>query len=424
MKVFFETYGCSLNLADTETMKGLVAIHYLITENVDDADVIVMNSCTVKGPTENKIIKRFHELKKRGKKIVVTGCIPQADLKNEFKDLLKDVFVVGTNQLSKIMEVLDKIQHDQKVEHYLSTENEIRLNLPKIRSNQYIEIIPISKGCMNTCYYCKTKYARGNLVSFPIDEIVNEAKRAIKEGVKEIWLTSQDNGCYGYDINTNLVDLLNKILLLDGKFMIRIGMANPQYVKDYFPDLIEVLKHPNVFKFIHLPVQSGSDNVLKLMNRGHTVQDYVNCVEQIRKEIPDITISTDIICGYPGESDEDHKKTVALLRTTKPSVINLSRFWARSGTVAATKKQVSGKIIKARTGELTLLKKKISTENNKNWIGWKGNINISEKGKDNSWVGRNFAYKPVVVFSKEDLMGKTLHVEIKGSTIWDLRGSL
>ena len=211
--------------------------------------------------------------------------------------------------------------------------------------------------CLGDCSFCITKLAKGNLQSFPKEDIINEIKKRIEEGYKRINLTSTDNGCYGLDINTSLVSLLKNITEIPGDFKIRIGMINPNYAKLYLNDLIKIYKSDKIIKFLHIPVQSGSNKILKDMNRKYKVQDFINVVSKFRKNILGINISTDIIVGYPTESEEDFEETLNLVKKIKPEVLNISKFTSRPGTKASRLKQLKTEEIKRRSVILTNLYK-------------------------------------------------------------------
>jgi len=210
---------------------------------------------------------------------------------------------------------------------------------------------------LGDCSFCITKLAKGNLQSFPKEDIINEIKKRIEEGYKRINLTSTDNGCYGLDINTSLVSLLKNITEIPGDFKIRIGMINPNYAKLYLNDLIKIYKSDKIIKFLHIPVQSGSNKILKDMNRKYKVQDFINVVSKFRKNILGINISTDIIVGYPTESEEDFEETLNLVKKIKPEVLNISKFTSRPGTKASRLKQLKTEEIKRRSVILTNLYK-------------------------------------------------------------------
>ncbi|MBU0460986.1 MAG: tRNA (N(6)-L-threonylcarbamoyladenosine(37)-C(2))-methylthiotransferase [Nanoarchaeota archaeon] len=410
-KVAFITFGCSLNQADSEAMMGLLKNEgFEIVGSADKADIVVVNTCTVKNLAEAKFFKALKELELKRKKVVVAGCIPQAD-KQTTKEKLSSYSILGTSQLDKIVHVVQE-RLEGNVVQLLDKKKLARLSLPKIRRNKIIDIIPICEGCLGSCTYCKTKQARGDLISYPVKDIVRQVEEAVKDGCKEIWLTSQDCGTYGKDIGTDLVELLEKVLAVEGDFMVRVGMSNPNHVMGMMDRLIKIYKNKKLFKFLHVPVQSGNDDVLKAMNRFYTISDYKKIIKTFKNEIPDITISTDIICGFPGETREQFLDSVKLIKETKPDVLNISRYWARPGTKAAAMKQVIGWETKNRSTELKNEFDKVAFQENQRWLGWTGTILIDEKGKDDSFVGRNQSYKPIVVKGKYEL-GQIIEVKIK-----------
>jgi threonylcarbamoyladenosine tRNA methylthiotransferase CDKAL1 len=246
-KFFIETYGCSHNFSDSEQMAGLLQeAKFNPVENIEDSDIIIINTCTVKGPTETAFFKRLDEIKQNNpyKIIIISGCIPQTD-----PEKLENYTLIGTKALHHIVQVVEEALNDNIVK-MLQAGEKPPLNLPKIRKNQIVEIIPISRGCLSACTFCKTKSARGNLDSYTIDEIMEVARRAIMQGVKEIWLTSEDNFCYGFDINTNLPNLLKEIIKIPGFFRVRIGMGNPVHLKKIKDELFLLLNHEKIFKYL------------------------------------------------------------------------------------------------------------------------------------------------------------------------------
>jgi len=228
------------------------------------------------------------------------------------------------------------------------------LDLPKIRKNKLVEIIPLSTGCLGSCTYCKTRHARGKLGSYDPNAIVERAKTAIAEGVMEIWLTSEDTGAYGRDIGTNLPDLLKSIIaVMPDHVMLRLGMTNPPYILEHLQAMADIMKHPRVYQFLHVPVQSGSNDVLDKMNREYTAEEFNEVCDFLREEMPTMTLATDIICGFPTESTEHHEETCELVRRHQFPVLNISQFYPRPGTVAAKWKQILTQDKKARSSEVT-----------------------------------------------------------------------
>lgn len=417
-KIFIMTFGCSLNSADSERIAAcLKEKGFELAKNADEANLLILNSCAVKGPTESKFFTLLGKLKADNKKVIVAGCIAQA-----MPEKLEEYSKIGTDQLDAIGEVIEETLNGNIVSMIVE-EKKDKLSLPHIRSTRYVEIIPICNGCLGSCTYCITKKARSIFYSYPLEKIYETAKKAISEGVKEIYLTSQDNGCYGKDINSNLPQLLNKISSIEGDYMIRVGMANPNHVLKHLDKLIEAFKHPRIYKFLHIPVQSGNNYVLEHMKRDYMIEDFYLIVNKFRKEIPDITISTDIIVGYPTETDAFFKDTITLIKEAKPDILNISKFWPRAHTPAEKLEQLPGETVKARAIEAMNIFNWMAFEKMKRWQGWEGKVTITEKGKEGTLIGRNFAYKQVIL--KEDVkIGEAYDVKITNTTAHDLRGVL
>ena len=420
MNVFIQTFGCSLNYSDGELMAGLLQeAGHEIVQDLKDTDILIINSCTVKNEAEAKLWRWIKN--NPDKKIVAAGCVAQAQ-PSLLKDRLKNISVIGTNNINDIIEAVQATS-EGKLFQSIKTKKYPRLNLPHIRKNPIVEIIPINKGCLDSCTYCLTKRARGHLQSYPVKDIKKQCETAISEGCKEIWLTSQDTGCYGLDINSNIIELLKELLGLRGFFRIRLGMMNPNYALQFLEELKEIFKHPKIFKFLHIPVQSGSNKVLRDMKRRYKVEAYKRVVEEIRQAIPNITISTDIIVAYPTETKEEFKETYNLIKETKPEVLNLSRFWARPSTPAAKLKQITGTESKVRSKKINDLFRKIQLESQQKWIGWEGEVLIDEVGTKNSMIGRNDYYKQVVFRNSKLKIGERRKVKILYAKQYDLRPS-
>lgn len=407
-----------MNKADSEIMAGL-----LVEKGFDlgreNYDILIVNTCTVKTPTERKILKRLEKLENSQKKVIVTGCLPAADPK--VVDIFPRFSFIGTN-IEEIVNVVNETIKGKRIVKI--EENGCRLNLPKIRENSFIEIIPISQGCLGNCSYCITKEARGKLKSYTEDIILKDIENVVNEGVKEIWLTAQDTGAYGLDLGENLPKLLHDATSISGKFMIRVGMMNPDHALKFLKELINVYKNEKIYKFLHVPVQSADNKVLKDMNRRYRVEDFKKIVNEFRKNISQITISTDIIAGFPTEDEDAFQNSLNLIKEVKPEVLNISRFWARPGTNAIEIKSLPGRITKKRSRELSNIFKDIALEKNRDWIGWSGKALVSERGKGESFVARNFAYRPIILKSEKNLLGKFLDVRITDATYYDLRGEI
>ena len=411
--VYAENYGCAANRFDFEIMLGLLkAEGYQLSGDPANTDVILVNTCGVKKPTEDRIIERLRGLCRLNKPLIICGCLPRINPEAIRKVAPDFAAMLDPRSVDRIVDAVRYARNGEKNKIFLSDFPSPKLEQPMLRLSRVIEIIAISEGCLGDCAYCCVRFARGKLYSFPLDSIVKKVKRAVSEGIKEIWLTSQDSGAYGIDINTNLAKLLNKCSKIPGNFMMRVGMMNPNHALRILPELIESFKNEKVFNFLHLPLQSGDNEVLKKMNRRYAVEEFKRVVEAFRKKIPDLTLSTDVICGFPGEDSEAFENTINLLKEVKPDIVNISRFFPRPGTPAEKMEQLDVKLIKSRSRRLSEIARGISLERNKRWVGWEGEILIDEKGKGYSWIGRNFAYKPIVVKSRENLIGRFLKVKV------------
>jgi MiaB-like tRNA modifying enzyme len=297
-----------------------------------------------------------------------------------------------------------------------------KVGIPKIRLNPTVGIVEISNGCMSECTFCQTKLAKGDLNSYRIGDIVRQVKRELADGCKEIWLSSTDNGCYGLDIGEDLSFLIDKVVQIPEDFRIRVGMMNPMFMPRIRDNLLKSFENNKVFRFLHVPVQSGSNDVLNNMKRGHTVETFKDVVRKFRTKFGPFTISTDIIIGYPTETQENFEETITLLKETRPDIVNISRYSQRPGTVAAEMPQIDVAEVKRRSKQVTELNNNISLENNRKWIGWKGSV-LFDESLDGQVKGRNFAYKPIFVNEITEI-GQTCTVRVVGATNHSLIGEI
>lgn len=290
------------------------------------------------------------------------------------------------------------------------------LMLPKIRRNPYIEIIPINTGCLNQCTYCKTKHARGDLGSYTIKEITDRVSAVMSEGVQEIWLTSEDTGAYGKDIGVTIVDLLREIIRTmenhdNQDTMLRVGMTNPPYILEHLPNMVPILNHARVYSFLHVPFQAGSNRVLNDMRRLYVREDFINVVEYLRENVPGITIATDVICGFPTETDADFEETVDLLDTYRFPVLHISQFYPRPGTPAARLQKLPSEVVKSRSRKVTkLFESYLSYEN---LVGMDIDVLVTDRASDSiHYVAHDKNYRPILITANENYMGKWVNVTI------------
>jgi len=418
-KIFVEVYGCSASFADSEMISGLIVNGgHTIAKNSTESDLNIVVTCSVKDSTANKMMHRIRSLK--SKPLVVAGCLPKAEMESVEK-ITKKASLLGPNSLGKTLQVIDSTLRGMKLVALEDTDLS-KVGLPKVRLNQVVGIVEIASGCMSECTFCQTKLAKGDLQSYRIGDIVRQVETEISEGCKEIWLTSTDNGCYGFDINTDLPTLVKTVSEIPHDFMIRVGMMNPMYMPRIKNELIESLNSDKVYKFLHIPVQSGSDKVLNDMKRGHTVNTFREIVKKAKEKFKDFTISTDIIVGFPSENIEDFEKSFELINEIRPDIVNLSKYSARPGTEATELEQIEATEVKRRSRIIFNQINEISLQNNQKWIGWKGKVLFDEK-TEQGIKGRNFAYKSV--FVKEAIkIGQTHTVKITDATTHSIIGEI
>jgi len=426
MRVFIRSFGCSTNMADGEVLAGCLArAGYELVRSVSSADVVIYNTCAVKGPTENRMIEALEQVSK-SKKLIVAGCLSSINPERLRREVKFDG-VAGPAAGHSIVDLVGRVLKGEKTNNLESVPHDLpELTLPRVPGNPVVSIIPVSYGCLGSCAYCCVVFARGPLRSYGVMDIVGRAKEDFSLGFREIWLTSQDVACYGRDKGTDLVELLKALCAVDGHFRVRVGMMTPNMTMDMLEDLLEVFEDEHVFKFVHLPVQSGDDNVLKSMRRFYSVEEFRKVVDAFRRRFPTLTLATDVICGFPGENDAAFNKTLQLIEQVKPDIVNVSKFFARPKTPAAEMRAhfVPLAEIKKRSTAAAALAQKVAFENNQQWVGWKGCILVDEKGKvPGSWVGRNLAYKPVTIKAAENMMGKNLSVSVKKAFPTYLEGS-
>jgi MiaB-like tRNA modifying enzyme len=422
-KVFFQTHGCTVNFSESEIMKGLLEkAGFSITSEPGEADVAVINICTVKG--ENTAIREVRKFKEEypDKKLVVAGCLTK-ELIKELRKISESASLISTHNINMIVEIVEEVINGNTIEA-VSEKKGKKILLPRVRKNPLVGIIPILSGCNNNCSYCSVKLVKGKLESYPQEDIIKEVEHALMDGCKELWITSQDNASYGTEKvwRSSLPELLKEILKIDKDFRLRIGMMNPKHLSLILDDMIGIYKDKRVFKFLHVPIQSGDDGMLKKMRRNYSVEEFKEIISRFRKAIPKLTVSTDIIVGFPGETEENFSKSLQLIKELKPEVLNISRFIPRPGTEACyMKDKLDGGLVKDRSRVMTDIFQNISRMNNEKWYNWTGEILIDEKGKDNTLIGRNDSYKQVIVTSNHKL-GDRIEVRVRNTGIFDLRG--
>jgi len=423
--IYVENYGCAANSHDLEIILGYLQINgYGIQQSIHKPDLIIINSCGVKKPTEDKILFRLKTLSYLKKPIIVAGCLPKIN-SSAIKLILPNyAAILGPQSIDRLIEAIELIEEGHHHINFFSNKSIMKIGLPEKRLNKFVKIIPVAEGCLGKCSYCCTKVARGQLFSFPITLIINEIKKAIIEGSIEIWLTGQDTGAYGRDIGIKLTDLLNKIIKIDKNFKIRVGMMNPNHMNDMIDELPSIYTNKKIYDFLHLPIQSGSDYVLKSMGRSYSTNEVKSIIGKFKNLLPNIVISTDIIVGFPTESEDDFKNSIKFVKDVKPDIVNISKFAPRPKTLASKLVQIPSTIIKDRSKQLSIICSEITKKGNKQYIDKKVEIIITKEIKPDLYEGRIQNYKKVLVNSKLNLLGKKIYGKIINSTQRYLEGEV
>ena len=425
LRVHIITTGCSISRAIGEILKYRIdKSKNLELNSLDDADIVILNLCAVKKPTEDKEIELAKKIVRMGKRIIITGCLAESSHRR-IRRQVPEASVVSVELLlgDNLDEILDAVYSGDTI---YSIGHPLQLHYPvnTILDNPLIGTIPIAFGCTNSCSYCIDVKIWGRVKSLPLDEIISQAKKLIRKGVKEIRLTAHDTAAYGLDLGCTLVDLIEKILEIDGEFRLRIGMASPNTFEPISDALLDIiLQDDRVYKFIHIPVQSGSNRILRLMNRPYTIEEYAELFNKVRKKLGSYsTIATDIISAFPTETEEDHKATMKMLEKLKPDIVNLSRYGDRPGTPSTKlRPKVNSKVAKRRTKELFELIKKISFARNQIFKGRTLEVLFLEK--KGQYAGRAFNNR--LVYVNEDVkLGEFYQVKIKNNTWKSLYGEI
>ena len=365
-RIHVEAYGCSASSADSEMISGLIVNGgHTVAESAAESDLSVIVTCSVKDATANRMIHRIKSLSSGP--LVVAGCLPKAEPKT-VERFAPGASMMGPGSIGRTLQVVESALGGVRTVALEDTDLS-KVGLPRVRLNPAVGIIEIASGCMSECTFCQTKLAKGGLTSYRVGDIVRQAEADVADGCKEIWLSSTDNGCYGLDIGSGLPELIDAVSAVPRDFMVRVGMMNPMYMPRIRDGLLSSFENERVYRFLHVPVQSGSNRVLADMRRGHTAETFRDVVKRFRRKFGRFTISTDIIVGFPTETARDFEETVRLLEETRPDIVNLSRYSARPGTPAAEMEQVDVAEVKRRSKRIFELSCRISLEHNREWIG-------------------------------------------------------
>ncbi|MFB6135300.1 MAG: tRNA (N(6)-L-threonylcarbamoyladenosine(37)-C(2))-methylthiotransferase [Halobacteriaceae archaeon] len=379
-----ETYGCTSNRGESREIERRLrdAGHHRV-EGPEEADVAILNTCTVVEKTEDNMLRRAAELEEETADLLVTGCMALAQ-GERFREAGVDADVCHWDDVPAAV-----------------TNGECPTATPDAEPvlDGVVGILPVARGCTSNCSYCITKFATGRIDSPPIAENVEKARALVHAGAKELRVTGQDTGVYGWDTGERkLPELLERVCDIDGEFRVRVGMANPGGVHGIREELADVFAdNEKLYNFLHAPVQSGSDEVLADMRRQHRVEQFREIVDAFDARLDHWTLSTDFIVGFPTESEADHERSMDLLRETRPEKVNVTRFSKRPGTDAADMKGLGGQTKKDRSKAMTDLKMDVVAEAYEELVGERTEVLCVEPGTGDSLQCRDAAYRQVVV---------------------------
>ena len=409
------TYGCTFNQGDSLKIEKILGDYGFIKENLNNADLVILNTCAVKLSTESKILNYISHIIQKFpfKYYIITGCLPQIDKKiyNNIERMIFDKgFILNIQDIPNLLNILYK---NEKIRHNLPNYKEKSNIIPKINSKSPISIIQISEGCNNSCSYCCTTNARGDLRSFDSKLIIKQFKILISQGIKEFHITSQDLGNYDHE-GKKLHHLLKEISLLKGSVHFRLGMINPDYFTKFNSEFHQIFEDKRFYRFLHIPIQSGSNKILKKMKRHYKIEDVDSIFLKLKEYDKLFRIGTDIIVGFPSELEEDYDQTENFVKKWKPSIVNISKYTVRPNTEAKGFQQLKSQIIKKRSKKLSMIFSNYSEILNKQWNGWEGEVFYNEYRENVQFpfMGRNLYYMPVL--SKEAVVGQTKDVKITG----------
>jgi len=429
-KLFIETLGCAMNVRDSEHIIAELSQKesYELTQDIKEADLIIINTCSVREKPVSKLfseIGQFVKVRKEGAKIGVTGCTASHLGADIIKRAPNVDFVLGARNVSKITQVIDK-KHAVEID---TSYDESTYMFSEFRSNPYKALINISIGCDKQCSFCIVPVTRGEEISIPSNLIVQEVQKAVDSGAKEITLLGQNVNNYGRRFSVddngakNFTQLLREVSKVEGLERIRFSSPHPLHMDDEF--LEEFALNPKICKQIHVPLQSGSSHILKEMKRGYTKEWFLNRCSKIRELVPSVAISTDIIVGFPGESDEDFEDTMNVLEKVRFDALFSFKYSPRPHTTAAKmENQIDLSIASSRLQRLQARHKEIQKEIMDSQVGSIVEVLFEELKSDGKVAGRSDEGRLIMVDGSEELLGKTLKVKILKANITVLHGKV
>ena len=427
------TYGCQMNVNESAKIKKIFQnIGYEITENIEESDAIFLNTCTVREGAATQIYGKLGELKhikeRRGSIIGITGCFAQEQGKELLKKFPQIDIIMGNQNIGRIPQAIDDIEHKtNKHVIYTDCEDELPPRLDADFDSKKTASISITYGCNNFCTYCIVPYVRGRERSVPVDEIIHDVKQYAEKGYKEIILLGQNVNSYGKDFKNgdNFAKLLEEICKVEGDFLVRFISPHP---RDFSDEVIDVIaKNDKIAKSLHLPLQSGSTRILKMMNRGYTKEQYIALAEKIKERIPGVALTADIIVGFPGETEEDFLDTLDVVKRIQFENSFMFMYSIRQGTKAAEMdEQIDSEVKKERLQRLIEVQNSCSLAESETYMGKTVRILVEGESRKNKDVltGRTSTNKIVLFKGDKALEGTFVNVKIYDCKTWTLYGDI
>lgn len=433
-KIYLFTFGCQQNEADAEKMLGMAeAMGYARTEKAEEADLIILNTCAIRQHAEEKALSmlgRFKAIKKKKPELIIGVCGCMA-AEAHIKELLKNdfhyvTFTLEPNMLHQVPKLVHRALTDGKRSFIIGEDKgDIAEGVPVTRRYTHKAWVSIMYGCNNFCSYCIVPYVRGRERSRCADDIVNECRSLVNDGVKEITLLGQNVNSYKGDVD--FAGLLERIALIDGEFIIRFMTSHPKDVSDALIDVMTAYS-PKIAPYFHLPLQSGSNRILKAMNRTYDRARFLSIVDKLRAKIPDICLSTDVIVGFPSETEEDFLDTLDVLNKARFDMVYAFKYSPREGTPAARMAdKIDISVKDERIERLLRIQDVISSKNNEKYIGKTVTVlvdSLSKRKDMNTVNARTYSNKLVHFEGDESMIGKYLKVKIERAGVYELYATI
>ena len=400
-----------MNKADSQVVASMLRKEgHEVTDDLEEVDAVVVNTCAVRAETERKIARRLEELeewrkRRNGRRVVVIGCLAKA--RPAFiASISPSASILGPNAIHSILKALRERIVD------LGPDRRSVFELPAYDGSNKRLVIPVAVGCLGSCSYCIMPISRGKLSSCQPQEISKLFADAVSKGAKEIYLVAQDLASYGLDIGTSLPALLRELLKYEGDYVMRLGMMEPSTLSSIARELVEFYFDARVYKYLHLPLQSGSDRVLLLMNRKYTSSSFIELVNFFRSKV-DLFLATDVIVGFPTETEEDFEQTCKVLEKIVPDKVHVARYALRPFTKAASMPQLSDHVKKERSRVLDELVKELTLKRNLQYVGKEVEVLLTDRAPKGGLLGRTMDYRPVVVKCDRDMLWEKVMVVIE-----------